>query len=129
MGKPKAILATFPEYYLIVLALLSGFTPPLSLNPFAIGLALLLILQIIFKNKITGIIIANLFILISLFMLGALLSEFKEFQSFNRGAKQLIFVGIPLIILNFFVAGLMIHKYLGNGFQNDSQINSGAELP
>ncbi|MBN1186660.1 MAG: hypothetical protein JXB49_30565 [Bacteroidales bacterium] len=124
MGKLKVILTAIPECYLIVLALLSGYTPPLSLSPFAIGLAFLLILQVLFKNKITGIIIANLFILISLYMLVALFSEFKEFQTFDSGAKQLIFVGIPLIILNFFVAGLMIYKYLGKEFQNDSKINT-----
>lgn len=82
MKNLKQILLSFPEYYFVVLALLSGYTPPFYINPIFIGIALILILQIIFKNKIVGIAIA----------------------------AQLLFVGLALFIFNIFTWGVMIYK-------------------
>lgn len=101
-----------PEYYLIILVMLSGYTPPFSFNPFAISVVAILLLQIVFKNKISGLIIAGLFILVNLFMTGAVISEFKEFQTFNSGAKNLLFGGILILGFNLLMSGLMIVKYV-----------------
>jgi len=110
MKNIKRILFTFSEYYLVVLVLLAGYTPPYSLNPIVIGIALILILQIIFKNKGVGLIMGGLVILISLFMILPLLSEFSEFHTFNASSAQLLFVGLALIIVNIVVGGVMIYK-------------------
>lgn len=112
MKSLKSTLPDVPEYYLIVLVLLSGYTPPAYIHPPFIVIALLLLAQIVFRNRYTGIAIAVLFSLANLFMLLALLSEFREFPTFDDGAKQLLFVGLPLLGLNFLMGGLMIHKYL-----------------
>ena len=111
MKKLKQILLTLPEYYLIVVVLFSWIGPTLNVNPIAIALIIMLTLQIIFKNKITGMIIASLFLLINIYMFFALVSEFREFPTFNADAKQLLFVGLLLFILNLLMAGLMIVKY------------------
>ena len=101
MKKLKRILLSFPEYYLVVLVLLSGYTPPFYINPIFIGIALILILQIIFKSKTVGIVIAALFMAGNLFMMLALISEFQEFPSFTANAAQLLFVGFGLIFFQF----------------------------
>ncbi len=111
MEKIKLILPKLTEYYLIVLVLLSGYTPPFLFNPLSIGIAAVLILQIIFKNKITGLLIAGLFAVINLYMTFALISELSEFTSFSIKARNLLLGGLSLIILNFVVAGIMIYKY------------------
>ncbi len=115
MKNIKTVLSHLPEYYLIVLVLLSGYTPPISINPFAIVLAFLLVLQVIFKGKATGLAIAGLFIMVNLYMLGALISEFNEFPTFNAGAAALVFGGSGIFILNLLAATAMIFKYAGNG--------------
>lgn len=111
MKKLKQILLSFPEYYLVVLVVLSGYTPPISINPIFIVLALIIVIQIIFKNKGVGLIMGGLVILISLFMIFPLLSKFSEFTTFNASAAQLLFVGLALIIFNMFAGGLMIYKF------------------
>ncbi len=120
--KAKQFLIKFPEYYLLVLVILSGYTPPFSFNPISIVLAAILILQIIFKNKISGLFIAGIFLLINLYMLAALISEFNEFPEFNMDAKQLLFVGLSLWSLNMFSSIVMIYKYAKADNLNNSQI-------
>jgi len=100
-----------PEYYLASIILAAAYTPPFSFNPIFLGLAILVILQIIFKKQIPGVIIGVLFFLINLFFLGALISELLEFTEFDRYAAQLILVGVPLWILNAVAAVGMIYKY------------------
>lgn len=104
----EPVLYKLPEYYLIIFILLAGYTPPFSFNPVAIVLAFLILLQIIFRNPESGIIIAVLFIMANVYMLFAMISEFNEFPTFELGAKQLLLTGIPLFILNVAMSVLMI---------------------
>lgn len=119
----KRILLKFPEYYLIVLTFLAGYKPPFFINPIAIGLIVILILQIIYKNKITGIVIAGFFAVINVYMLLALISEFSEFPTLNADALQLLLGGLLLIVLNLFVSAVMIFSYrqkdMGPVFQKE----------
>lgn len=108
----KTFLLKLPEYYLIMAAILAGYAPPFSINPFFIGIVGILILQILFKNKISGIALGSLFFLINLFFLGALLSEFNEFPKSHYKAKLLLVVGLGIWMLNMFFALLMIYKYV-----------------
>jgi len=111
MKKINQTLMKFPEYYLIVLVILVGYTPPFSFHVISILLGVGLIAQIIFKNKISGLIIASLFFLMTLFMLGALISELNEFTEFNSNAKQLLFGGLSLWFLNVLFSVVMLYKY------------------
>lgn len=122
MKKAKQLLHNFPEYYLIVLAIVGGYTPPFSFNPICIGLAIIPMLQLIFKNRISGIILGSIFLLINLYMLGALISEFNEFTTFDNGAKQLLFVGLSFWILNMIVSVAMIYKYSKAEVENNPKI-------
>lgn len=111
MKKLKSLLFKFPEYYLVLLVLLSGFKPPFYFAPLAIGLAILVVVQIYFKNNILGIGMAVLFSLANIFLLFAVISEFNEFQLLNAVAIQLLAGGTLLFIINGLAAGIMIYKY------------------
>jgi len=118
----KSLFFKLPEYYFIVLAILAGYSPPFYINPIFIGFIVILILQIIFKNRILGLTLGILFFLINLYFLGALLSEFNEFTEFNSSAQQLLFVGLTIWIVNCMVSITMIYKYATNGFICNSMI-------
>ena len=111
MNRYKQFIIQLPEYYLIILTILASFILPLSLNSFAIGLAVVLTLQIIFKSKTFGFIIASLFLIANLFMLIALTTGMNEFPKFNANAKDLLFVGSLLLGFNIFISALMFAKY------------------
>jgi hypothetical protein len=118
----KSIILKLPEYSLIVLAFLAGYSPPFYMNPVFIGIIVLLILQIIFKNKFSGILLGVLFVFLNLFFLGALLSEFNEFTEFTNSAKKLLFVGLAIWIVSMILSFTMIYKYSINSFKSGSQI-------
>lgn len=107
----KPLLLKFPEYYLVMLTILAVYKQPFVVALVPLGLIILLVLQIIYQNKITGFIIAGIFFFVNLYMLGALISEFKEFTEVNAAATTLLSVGLTLIIFNFFVSIVMIYKY------------------
>ena len=107
----KKILLEFPEYYLVVLVLATGYTPPYSINQLAIFLAIILVIQIVFNNKIVGILLALVLIAIDLYLLLALFSEFRDFPVVNKQALQLLSVELTLIVFNLFVAGVMLYNY------------------
>jgi len=118
----KKILFKLPEYYLIVLAILAGYSPPFYINPIFIVIAGIFTLQIIFKNKISGISLGILFFLINLYFLGALISEFNEFTELNNKTKQLLFVGLIIWIVNMILSLTMIYKYSTNNFKKGLRI-------
>lgn len=128
MEKMKLILLKLPEFYLIVLATLSCYTPPFSFNPIVIGLVAIAFLQIVFKNKITGLIIAGILLLINLFMFFALISELKEFTTSNSDTIQLLFGGLLFLGLNLFMAAIMVYKYSIKGDINNIQIQASPNI-
>ena len=111
MKMPAKLLEVLPESYLIILVLLSGFNLPFSIHPLVLIIAVIVAMQLVFRNAITGIMLANSFILINLYMLLALLSEFSEFPTFNFEAAKLLIVGSLIILTNLFIAGLMFFNY------------------
>ncbi len=119
----KTILFKLPEYYLIIIAFLTGYTPPFYINPIFAVIIFLLILQIIFKHRISGLIIGALFFFVNLYFLGALLSEFYEFTEFNSSAKKLLFVGLSIWVSNLVFSGGMFYKYAVDDSKNQPDIN------
>ena len=111
MKRVKTFILQLPEYLLIAAVLFYWFSTGLAVNYIAIGLIIVLILQIIFKNQIVGIIIPSILVMICLYMLLALMSEFKEFLTFSSDAKELLFVGLSYFISTIIISGFMIYKY------------------
>ena len=111
MTKPKQFLLQIPEYYLLVLVLLAGYTPPFSFHPIAIGLAAMVILQIVLKNKVSGIVMGAAFFLVNFLMLLPLISELSEFTAFTGQAISLLAGGMAIWLVNLTLSLLMIVKY------------------
>jgi hypothetical protein len=111
MKKHKHFILQLPEYYLIILSILAAYSLPISLKPIAIVPMVILSLQIIFKNRTLGHIIASLFLIGNLFALYAFTSGLNEIPRFNTNAQELIFGGFILFGFNLLVSWLMLFKY------------------
>jgi len=111
MKKLQHIFYQIPEYYLVIVVLLAGYKPPFYVAPIAIVGAALVLLQIIFSNHISGLILAGLLVVGSLFLLFAAISEFLEFPVANAEAYRLLLVGGALFIINIAMAAAMLKKY------------------
>lgn len=83
-----------------------------TVNPFAIVFLTLLILQLVFRNKVSGVVIAATFIIFNIYIFFALLSEFHEFSTINIDAIKFLVFGLLFFGLNLFVALLMLIKYI-----------------
>ena len=110
--KLKTLLHLGPELYQICAILYYWFLTSNVLNPFAIGLLIILMYQIIVKNATLGILISCLFILLNIFMVIALISELSEFQVKNNDYTKLLIIGSLFFGLNLIIATLMLRKYL-----------------
>jgi hypothetical protein len=111
MKRTMKILLKLPEYLLIAAVVFYWLSAGILINPFAIGLLVILIFQIIFKNRIVGLIIPSILILACLYMLLALFSEFNEFPTFNAEAKKLLFVGLLFFVSTIMASVIMFYKY------------------
>lgn len=111
MKDMKRIFLNLPEYYFAGLMLITGAFPSVFVNLFFVGVFIIIILQIIFRNRISGIILGTLIFLANLYFLGALLSEFHEFTEFNKRAQKLLFVGMSIWIVNLIFSVAMIYRY------------------
>ena len=107
----KKLLLQSPEFYFILMIFLAGYTPPFSIGILHIVLLIILILQIIFKNKITGLLLGGLIFFFNLFFLVALLSEFNDFTEFDADAQKLLFVGLFIWIMNIIASVAMMYRY------------------
>ena len=106
-------LKTFvPEFFLIASVLYYWTLTSNLLNPFAIGLLAILVYQIVSNKSSLGLIISAIVIVLSLFLVLALISELSEFEVINQNYKNLIIFGSLYLGLNLIMAGLMFAKYL-----------------
>lgn len=105
-------LWNIPEYLLLLAVLLYWLPTSNPFNWVAITLVTVLVFQIIYKNKILGIIISSLLILICCYMYLALFSELREFPTFDADAKELLFFGLFIFTATLVVAGFMFFKYM-----------------
>jgi len=112
MKNSISFLSYLIEYLLIIAVLFYWHSTSNLLNPIAIGLLAVLIFQIIFKNKVIGVLIPCVLILLSMYMILALFAEVNEFESFNSDAQRLLFIGLAYFLGTIMVSFLMIWKYL-----------------
>jgi len=112
MKNSISFLSNLVEYLLIIAVLFYWHGTSNLLNPIAIGLLAVLIFQIILKNNVIGVLIPCVLMLLSMYMILALLSEVNEFESFNSDAQKLLFIGLAYFLGTIAVSFLMIWKYL-----------------
>ena len=115
----KTNIQQLPEIYFIILAILAGYSPPLHFNPVFIAVAGILVAQVIYRSRISGLVLGIVFFAVNLYFLGALFSEFREFNEMTPAAKQLIYGGMGIWILNLAASSLMIYRYAFTEREND----------
>ena len=106
----KLTKTRLPEFYLLS-SVLIYWASTTFLNPFAIGLFLIIASLIGFRNRVLGIAVGAVFLLLNCYMVLALLSEFYEFEKLNWQAMQLILVGGLYLGLNIFMGILLLLKW------------------
>lgn len=122
MKNIKRTLIRYIDYYLLVAGFLAAYLLPVSVSPIAIAFIFILILQLIFKNRIMGFMIASAFSLVNVYLLLALLAEFNEIAIAGAEGISLILAGLSLISLNIIVSVVMAFKYALPGEQTEFKV-------
>ncbi len=112
MKNIKSWLSWMPEIYVMISVIFYWIDINVLLNPIAIILFIALLFQLLIKHKATGIIISILFVMINLYLVFALLSEYHEFKTFDNAANNLLFFGTLYIGLNILMGIMMLIKYI-----------------
>ncbi len=124
MKNKKAISKWIPEIYLICSVIYYWIDTGLF-NPVAIAFIFALILQLIVRNKITGMLISGFFVIINLYatlvLLSDLLKVYKEIGTLVE-AKALLFFGSLYMGLNITMGIIMFIKYTKSKNQSLTQV-------
>ena len=92
----KKYLLLLPEFFIISLSIywfLENYMSSGYVNYIALVVFLIVALQVFIKNKIVGVMLGSILFLFGLYMVLAVLSEFKKFTTIDSSAIQLISVG------------------------------------
>jgi len=103
MKKIKGLINWVSIIYLAIIIILYWLDTSVLFNPIAILFFTLLSLYLIFRNKYIGITFSSLMILINIYLIFAIASEYKEFNISEEGYSMLI-IGLSLIITNILAA-------------------------
>lgn len=108
----KSVKSFIPELFLIASVVYYWVSTSNLFNPFAIGLLAILGYQIISKKSTLGLIISGVIILMTLYMVFALISELSKFEVASQNYNNLFIFGSLYLGLNLVLAGCMFFKYL-----------------
>ena len=111
MRKLKQIQKWIPELYLLTSSVFYWISTSTLLNPIAIFLVGVLSVLFIWKRKTLGMIVSLLFLILSIYMVLALISELSEFATFSKDAKVMLGVGAAWLGLNILLAIAMLIKW------------------
>ena len=118
MKKFSHLQQWIPEIYMVVSVLFYWFSTSTLLNPFAIGLLLVLSLIIWRKASIPGVIFSFVFLILNIYMILALVSELNDFPVFNNDARMLAIGGGLYIALNLLLSSVMLVKWATRASQS-----------
>lgn len=107
----KEIRQWIPELYLVTSTIFYWIFAGTLLNPFALALVAGLAITIFWKNIISGMVTASCILILSLYMVLALLSEFYQFSVTDFDAKLLLSLGAVWLGLNLVFSIVMILKW------------------
>jgi len=115
----KRYLLLLPEILIIALSIfwfIDNYAPSGYINYYTIAVFLVVTLQLFIKNKILGILLGSIFFLFGLYMVLAVVSEFKKFTSFNTSAIQLAGVGFLICFVLIASSIGMFYKSVSKSF-------------
>ena len=109
--KLNKITKRLPETLLIIGVLYYWVETSIVFNPIAIGLFLILSFLLITNNQIFGIISSLIFIFISVLMILAVISEYREFNVINNESAKLLTTGLLIFVTTFVLSVIMGLKH------------------
>ncbi|MFY7739909.1 MAG: hypothetical protein ACOVQC_05270 [Flavobacterium sp.] len=115
----KKYLFLLPEFFIISLSIfwfLDNYLGSGHINYFTVVVFIIVSLQLFIKNKIVGIILGSIFFLFGLYMILAVLSEFKKFATIDFSAIQLISVGFLICFVLIAASIGMFYKSIPKKF-------------
>lgn len=115
----KKYLLMLPEIFIILLSIywfLDNYLGSGHINYFAIVAFIIVTLQLFLKNKVIGIILGSIFFLFGLYMILAVLSEFKKFTAVDSSAIELILVGFLIFFVLIASSIGMFYKSIPKSF-------------
>lgn len=115
----KKYLLLLPEFFIIAVAIfwfLDNYMSTGHINYFTIVVFAIVTLQIFLKNKILGIVLGSVLFLFGLYMVLAVLSEFKKFTVIDSSAVELISVGFLICFVLIASSIGLFYKSLSKSF-------------
>lgn len=112
MVKRAHLKSLIPEFFLVASVLYYWMLTSNLFNPFALGLLALLTFQIVCKKTTLGLVISTVVILLTLYMVLALISELSEFETANQDFNNLWIFGALYLGITLIMASAMFLKYL-----------------
>ena len=115
----KKYLLVLPEFFIIALSIywfLKNYMSSGYVNYIALVVFVIVALQVFLKNKIVGIMLGSILFLFGLYMVLAVLSEFRKFSSIDSSAIQLIAVGFLICFVLISSSIGLIYKAIPKPF-------------
>jgi hypothetical protein len=116
--KANKILKTIPELLFTLFATTMVFSNS-GINYVYLFCVLLFIVFIVTQNRIMGICISALTLLISLYMMLAVFFEFRKFPTINAEALTLLGIGMLLFLTTLLCSIFMLKKYINKTTTNN----------
>jgi hypothetical protein len=115
----KKYLLVLPEFFIIALSIywfLENYMGSGYVNYIALVVFVIVTLQVFLKNKIVGIMLGSILFLFGLYMVLAVLSEFRKFTTFDSSAIQLFAVGFLICFVLISSSIGLIYKSISKPF-------------
>lgn len=110
----KKIIKVFPELFFMVLGIywvIENYLSSKTINYIALLIIWLLLVQLIYKNKVAGLVYGISLGFMSFYMILAVLSEYHKYEVVNAEAIGLLASYGSLFCFAVFIAGVMVFKY------------------
>ncbi len=110
----KKYFLLFPETFFAILAgywIYENYSASGTLNYIAIGVAILMVFQLLFRKRIIGIVSGGVQTLFSAFMMLAVISEFRDFPIGDADGIKFLLPALGLFAFSTLTGLLMVLKY------------------
>ncbi|MGJ8666429.1 MAG: hypothetical protein ACSHW7_08695 [Patiriisocius sp.] len=106
----RSVSKWYPELFLVCAVLLYWIFTATLINPIAIILITALNAQLVIKNKSFGILLAAVFMLLSVFMTFALFTEVLQIESFIPQGLRMLVAGVSLFSFTGYFGLALLQK-------------------
>ncbi|GEQ86698.1 hypothetical protein ULMS_22060 [Patiriisocius marinistellae] len=106
----RSVSKWYPELFLVFTVLLYWIFSGTLINPIAIVLITALNAQLVIKNKTFGVVLASIFILLSIYMSFQLISDVIQLEQFLPEGLMMLVSGISLFIFSGYFGFALLQK-------------------